>query len=181
VLSKVARAKLDAAGLDRVGVFASSGLDEYRIAALLDEGCPIDGFGVGTKLVVAEDAPALDMAYKLVEYAGRPTTKFSSGKLIYPGRKQVFRSVEDGTFVGDVLGQHNEQLGGEPLLKPVMKDGRRLSQGNPDLAAARDRAQKQIEGLRPQLRSREDVGWSYPVNVSRRVLTEVERLRRARR
>ena len=181
VLSKVARAKLDAAGLDRVGVFASSGLDEYRIAALLDEGCPIDGFGVGTKLVVAEDAPALDMAYKLVEYAGRPTTKFSSGKLIYPGRKQLFRSVEDGTFVGDVLGQHNEQLGGEPLLKPVMKNGRRLSPGNPDLAAARDRAQKQIEGLPPQLRSREDVDWSYPVNVSRRVLTEVERLRRARR
>jgi nicotinate phosphoribosyltransferase len=181
VLSKVARAKLDAAGLDRVAIFASSGLDEYRIAALLDGGCPIDGFGVGTKLVVAEDAPALDMAYKLVEYAGRPTTKFSSGKLIYPGRKQVFRSVEDGTFVGDVLGQHNEHLGGEPLLKPVMKDGRRLSQGNPDLAAARDRAQKQIEGLPPQLRSREDVDWSYPVNVSRRVLTEVERLRRARR
>ena len=115
-LSKAARAKLDAAGLHQVGIFASSGLDEYRITAPFNDDCPIDGFGVGTKLVVAEDAPALDMAYKLVEYDGAGRTKFSSGKVIYPGRKQVFRRVDDGVFVGDTLGKPGERVDGEPII-----------------------------------------------------------------
>lgn len=97
-LSKATRARLDTAGLEQVEIFASSGLDENRIAALLAARCPIDGFGVGTQLVVAQDAPALDMAYKLVAYDGSGRTKFSSGKVIYPGRKQVFRKLEHGVF-----------------------------------------------------------------------------------
>src|SRR5690606_8662072 len=59
-LSRGARARLDAAGLARVEVFASSNLDEHSIAALLERGAPIDGFGVGTRLAVSEDAPSLD-------------------------------------------------------------------------------------------------------------------------
>ncbi|MGZ4576651.1 MAG: nicotinate phosphoribosyltransferase, partial [Mycobacterium sp.] len=109
-LSKATRAKLDAAGLDHVEIVASSGLDEYRIAALMNEGCPIDAFAVGTKLVVAQDAPALDMAYKLVEYEGTGRTKFSSGKVIYPGRKQVVRRLDRGIFAGDTIGRFDEQL-----------------------------------------------------------------------
>ena len=179
-LSKAARAKLDAADLNQVGIFGSSGLDEYRIAALLDDDCPIDGFGVGTKLVVAEDAPALDMAYKLVEYGGLGRTKFSSGKVIYPGRKQVFRRVDDGVFVGDTLGKPNEQLAGEFLLVPVMQNGRRLPQADPGLEAARRWAGQQIGALPSQLRSLEDAGWSYPVDVSEGVASDLERLRRAR-
>ncbi len=178
-LSKAARAKLDAAGLHQVGIFASSGLDEYRITALLNDDCPIDGFGVGTKLVVAEDAPALDMAYKLVEYDGAARTKFSSGKVIYPGRKQVFRRVDDGVFVGDTLGKPGERVDGEPLLVPVMKNGRRLAQADPGLEAARGWARRQIDALPPQLRSLEDVGWAYPVDVSPGVANDLERLRRA--
>lgn len=178
-LSKAARAKLDAAGLHQVGIFASSGLDEYRITALLNDDCPIDGFGVGTKLVVAEDAPALDMAYKLVEYDGAGRTKFSSGKVIYPGRKQVFRRVDDGVFVGDTLGKPGERVDGEPLLVPVMKNGRRLAQADPGLEAARGWARRQIDALPPQLRSLEDVGWAYPVDVSPGVANDLERLRRA--
>jgi nicotinate phosphoribosyltransferase len=178
-LSKAARARLDAAGLNRVGIFASSGVDEYRVAALLNDGCPIDGFGVGTRLCVAEDAPALDMAYKLVEYAGVGRTKFSSGKTIYPGRKQVFRRLDHGVFAGDTLGQPNEKLTGEPLLVPIMEDGRRLSQYDAGLRAARDRARQQIDALPPQLRSLDDTGSSYPVVVSPRVASELERLRRA--
>jgi nicotinate phosphoribosyltransferase len=178
-LSKAARARLDAAGLTQVGIFASSGVDEYRVAALLDDGCPIDGFGVGTRLCVAEDAPALDMAYKLVEYAGIGRTKFSSGKTIYPGRKQVFRRLDHGTFAEDTLGQPNEKLTGEPLLVPVMKDGRRLAQFDGSLETARARARQQIEALPPHLRSLDDAGWSYPVVVSPGVAGELERLRRA--
>ena len=180
-LSKAARAKLDAAGLTDVGIFASSGLDEYRIAALLDDGCPIDGFGVGTKLVVAEDVPALDMAYKLVEYGGVGRTKLSSGKVIYPGRKQVFRRVDDGVFAGDTLGKPDEALGGEPLLVPVMRNGRRISGADPGLEAARGRARQQIDSLPPQLRALDDAGWSYPVDVSTGVAGDLEILRQAQR
>src|SRR5262245_33810377 len=67
-LSRETRRLLDAAGLQEIGIFASSGLDEYAIAALLNAGAPIDGFGIGTGMSVSEDAPALDMAYKLSEY-----------------------------------------------------------------------------------------------------------------
>ncbi|MGE5697700.1 MAG: nicotinate phosphoribosyltransferase [Candidatus Sericytochromatia bacterium] len=175
-LSKAARARLNAAGLNHVAIFASSGLDEHRIAALLDDGCPIDGFGVGTKLVVAEDAPALDMAYKLVEYAGIGRTKFSSGKLIYPGRKQVFRSIDNGTFAGDTIGQPNEQLAGAPLLMPVMEHGRRLADHIADLDAARGRARHQVKALPSQLRSLTNADQPYPVLVSPGVESELERL-----
>ena len=176
-LSKAARAKLDAAGLNQVKIFVSSGLDEYRIAALIDEGCPIDAFAVGTKLVVAQDAPALDMAYKLVEYEGTGRTKFSSGKVIYPGRKQVVRRLDHGVFAGDTIGKPDEELDGEPLLVPVMKNGRRLPQHDPGLQAARNWARQQIDRLPPYLRSLEGSGWSYPVEVSPQIARELERLR----
>ncbi len=178
-LSKAARAKLDAAGLNQVEIFASSGLDEYRIAALMDDGCPIDAFAVGTKLAVAQDAPALDMAYKLVEYEGTGRTKFSSGKVIYPGRKQVVRRLDHGVFAGDTIGQPDEELDGEPLLVPVMKHGRRLPQYDHGLPASRSWARQQVDHLPPQLRSLEATDWSYPVVVSPRIAQELERLRRA--
>ena len=176
-LSKAARAKLDAAGLNHIGIFASSGLDEYQIAALIDQGCPIDSFAVGTKLVVAQDAPALDMAYKLVEYEGTGRTKFSSGKVIYPGRKQVVRRLDHGVFAGDTIGQPDEHLDGQPLLVPVMKSGRRLPEYDPGLQASRSWARQQVDHLPPQLRSLEGAGWSYPVDVSPGIASELERLR----
>ncbi|MGZ4513675.1 MAG: nicotinate phosphoribosyltransferase [Mycobacterium sp.] len=179
-LSKATRAKLDAAGLDHVEIVASSGLDEYRIAALMNEGCPIDAFAVGTKLVVAQDAPALDMAYKLVEYEGTGRTKFSSGKVIYPGRKQVVRRLDRGIFAGDTIGRFDEQLDGEPLLVPVMKNGRRLPRHDADLSVSRNWARQQVDRLPPQLRSLEAGGWSYPVDVSPGIARELEKLRRAR-
>ena len=82
---------LDDAGFSDIKIMASGGLDEYRIAALLQAGAPIDGFGVGTAIGAANDAPALELAYKLTEYAGEPKMKNSSGKTSWPGAKQVFR------------------------------------------------------------------------------------------
>jgi nicotinate phosphoribosyltransferase len=180
-LSKAARARLDAAGLNQVGIFASSGLDEYRIAALIDDGCPIDGFAVGTKLVVAQDAPALDMAYKLVEYDGAGRTKLSSGKVIYPGRKQVVRRRVHGVFAGDTIGKPHEPLEGEPLLVQVMKNGNRVSSRDADLHTARRFARQQLDALPPQLRSLGDGGFTYPVDVSRDVVADLQRLDRIHR
>jgi nicotinate phosphoribosyltransferase len=120
-LSRGARAILDEAGLPRVRIFASGGLDELELHRLVVAGAPIDAFGVGTRVGVSADAPTLDSAYKLVEYDGRPMIKLSSQKATAPGRKQVFRGPD-----GDTIGLREESLPGhEPLLVPVMKGGER--------------------------------------------------------
>ena len=46
-LSREVRGVLDDAGLPECEIVASGNLDEHAIAALLDAGAPIDGFGVG--------------------------------------------------------------------------------------------------------------------------------------
>jgi nicotinate phosphoribosyltransferase len=86
-LAGQARRKLDAAGLDRVRIVVSGGLDEEKIQALVRAGAPIDGFGVGTEMGSVADAPSLDFAYKLTEYQGRPRLKTSPGKPLYPGAR----------------------------------------------------------------------------------------------
>ena len=176
-LSMRARAMLDAAGLQRVRILASSGLDEHAIEALLAAASPIDAFGVGTQLAVSQDAPTLDLAYKLVEYAGSGRTKLSADKIILPGRKQVFRTIEHGTFASDTIARADETLPGEPLLELVMKNGRRLPAGQRGLASARTHARTQIAALPAALRSL-DPATPYPVHVSPSVLDELETLRR---
>ena len=92
-LSRRVRAILDQGGLAGVTIFASGGLDEDAIAALVAAGAPIDGYGVGTSLTTSSDVPALDCAYKLQEYRGTPRRKQSEGKQTWPGRKQVWRTL----------------------------------------------------------------------------------------
>jgi nicotinate phosphoribosyltransferase len=70
--ARAVRGILDDGGLPDVQIIASGGLDEAQLAALVASGAPIDGFGVGTRLDVSSDAPYLDCAYKLQQYAGRP-------------------------------------------------------------------------------------------------------------
>ncbi|MHC5005416.1 MAG: nicotinate phosphoribosyltransferase, partial [Planctomycetota bacterium] len=167
-LAKAARRRLDAAGLTSVRIFASSGLDEHRIAALLDAGAPIDGFGVGTRMAVMEDAPAVDMAYKLVAYAGQPRLKLSADKAIHPGTKQVYRTVADGRVRGDVICGLEEPATGQPLLQPVMRGGRRLPAACLGLEAIRSYAMAQLEQLPDDLRriDHDAGGVPYPVRFS---------------
>jgi nicotinate phosphoribosyltransferase len=121
-LARLARERLDGAGLPDVAVFASGGLDEYEIARLLAAGAPIDGFGVGTNFATSADAPTLESVYKLVAAGGRPMAKRSTGKATLPGAKQVWRRPG---FGGDVLGLWDEPgpaPGAEPLLEEVDAD-----------------------------------------------------------
>ena len=100
-LSKSVRRILDDGGLADVSIFASGGLDEDYISEIVQAGAPIDGFGVGTSLTTSSDAPALDCAYKLQEYAGLARRKRSLGKATWPGRKQVWRRYgSDGRMAG---------------------------------------------------------------------------------
>ena len=165
-LARDTRHLLDAAGLQHVGIFASSGLDEWEIAKLLDAGMPIDGFGVGTGMSVSDDAPALDIAYKLSEYAGEGRTKLSRHKSILPGRKQVFRQEKEGKAVGDVIARAGERLLGRALLRSVMRGGRRTSETAEDLESIRRHAKEEIARLPAHVTSLAPADPTYPVRTS---------------
>lgn len=124
-LSRHVRRILDSAGLGYVRIYASGGLDENEVGALVAAGAPIDAFGVGTKFGVSGDAPWLDIAYKMVEFDGRPVLKLSPGKRSLPGRKQVFRQLgDDGRMLRDVLAARDDAgQAGQPLLVEVMRSG----------------------------------------------------------
>jgi nicotinate phosphoribosyltransferase len=169
------RRMLDEAGLRHVEIFASSGLDEYKIQRLVEAGAPIDAFGVGTKLAVMADAPELDMAYKLVEYAGKGRLKLSTKKVLHPGRKQVFRQIENGRMVRDTIGRFDEQLPGEPMLVPLIQRGEpavRL-----DLTESRLRLQREMASLPEVLRGLEPAPAPYPVAISERLQADFTVLR----
>ncbi|MGH9346331.1 MAG: nicotinate phosphoribosyltransferase [Vicinamibacterales bacterium] len=176
-----ARRILDGAGLQAVEIFASGGLDEDEIARLVAAGAPINGFGVGTDMGVSRDVPALDIAYKLVEYAGRGRLKLSSGKAVLPGRKQVFRVERDGIADHDVLGRYDESSAGRPLLQLVMKDGVRLPGGRVSLDEARARARSELERLPARVRSIQPARPPYDVALSQELAAERDQLQRQHR
>lgn len=156
---------LDAGGLRGVTIFASGNLDEFKLHDLISSGAPIDGFGIGSRLDVSADAPYLDCAYKLQEYAGRPRRKRSEGKSTWPGRKQVYRSFnDDGRMCRDVVTLGNDSQSAEPLIQPAMVDGQRLH--SVSLSELRGRTTAQVEQLPDELRQL-SAGGSYPVDISK--------------
>ena len=171
---------LDRGGLHDAIIFASGGLDEDHLLALEREQAPIDGYGIGTSLVTSSDAPALDCAYKLQEYAGVARRKLSEGKATWPGRKQVWRRYgPDGTMAADTLTTEGDPQTGRPLLVPAMRGGRRVID-LPTLEAARTHAARELATLPAALRRLEPA--VYPVDVApalRRLAEECDRRRRA--
>jgi nicotinate phosphoribosyltransferase len=178
-LSTRARRLLDDAGLRAVRIFASSGLDEDELARLVSANAPIDGFGVGSKMGVSSDAPNLDIAYKLVYYAGRGRMKLSTGKTLLPGRKQIFRVERDGLAQYDVLARHDEPAAGRALLQCVMKDGTRTAEGRATLDGARARAKAELDRLAPRLRAIQPASPPYKVEVSETLTRDLETARAA--
>jgi nicotinate phosphoribosyltransferase len=164
-LARRVRSILDAGGLADTTIFASGGLDEDAVEAMLSAGAPIDGFGVGTSLTTSADVPSLDCAYKLQEYAGLPRRKHSLHKATWPGRKQVWRQYgRDGHMAGDIIGLETDLHPGEPLLRLVMQNGRRVDAA-PTLAGIRAHAAAELARLPESLRSL-GAGPPYPVQVA---------------
>jgi len=156
---------LDEGGLRHVTIFASGNLDEFTVRDLVAAGAPIDGFGIGTRLDTSADAPYLDCAYKMQEFAGRARRKRSEGKATWPGRKQVYRRYDDaGRMREDVLTLEDDRQEGEALIRPAMRAGRRLAPPTP-LAAARAAAAAGLARLPEGLRQLE-AGSPYPVRIA---------------
>jgi nicotinate phosphoribosyltransferase len=154
---------LDEGGLQSVKIVASGGLDENALLVLSRAGAPIDSYGVGTSLTTSSDAPALDCAYKLQEYAGIARRKRSEGKATWPGRKQVWRWYDEGgRLARDLVSLAVERYEGEPLLRPAMRGGRRLAD-LPDLTASRAYAKNQLARLPEPLARLEH--YHYPVDI----------------
>lgn len=165
-LSKAVRVILDQAGLHDVQIVASGSFDEYSIDAAVRGGACIDAFGVGTKMGVAADMPYLDMAYKLVQYDGRPVMKLSTGKVTLVDQKQVWRRTVDGYYSEDLIALRHEPALPEavPLLQEVMRAGRVVPPA-PDLATARQRYAADRRRLAEPYRRLEG-GAVYPVRIS---------------
>ena len=139
---------LDDSGLSNVKIVGSGGLDEYDLAEFADAQIPYDSYGVGTKMGTSSDAPWTDMAYKLVEYAGKPVLKRSPGKVSWPGAKQIFRQRNSrGQLDKDMVGLRGQNITGtEALLTNVMKSGKIVAP-LPTLAQSRSRLSGEVSHL----------------------------------
>jgi nicotinate phosphoribosyltransferase len=184
-LSRSVRRILDDGGLRETRIFASGDLDEWRIAALVAAGAPVDAFGVGTRLATSFDQPALGGVYKLVElivdHEPHGKVKTSTAKATFPGRKQVWRrSDRRGEYVEDVIALADEAgtVNAEPLLVRVMADGRPLTPP-PALANVRARCLQLVDRLPPALRALDSAA-AFPVRVSNRLANEQQKLVAAR-
>lgn len=172
------RKTLDAHGAGDIGIMVSASLDEYAIAGMEAENTPIDTYCVGTRLAVSEDAPSLDCAYKLHQYAGRLCRKSSQWKETWPGERQVYRQYDPQGFIArDILCCATEVHPGTALLSRVMSGGRRHAH-SPPLAEARQYCSEQLASLPVTLRTLQHAAYS-PVKVSDQqhaLVADLERL-----
>jgi len=156
----------DEAGLKSVKIIGSGGLDEFDLADFTVADVPYDSYGVGTKMGVSADAPWFDIAYKLVEYDERPVLKLSTGKVSWPGKKQVFRMRDErGQLQKDVIALREENIpGADPLLQKVMATGE-VAVRYPTLEEIRDNFMGEFKRLSDPIKAIWNPA-SYPVEIS---------------
>lgn len=137
--------------LPDAAIFASGDIDEAEILRLKALGAPIDGYGIGTKLVTG--AP-VNGVYKLVEIDNIPVSKKSSGKQSIAGRKQIWRSFENGMIIDDRLAHISEvpQSHKQPLLELILHNGELLKSLD-DLEAIAQRTRNSVKSLPQAVRS----------------------------
>lgn len=147
-LSKQVKKIFQESNFGHIKIVVSGGVEERSIQRWLSRGAPIDVFGVGTKVLTSSDAPYLDMAYKLVEYEGRPKVKKSPGKKTFPYKRQVLRHYEGGYMTYDEVLPYRE--GG--MVELVCKDGE-LVKPLPKVQDIRETFMEDLSRLPPELKS----------------------------
>lgn len=121
-LTKCARKMLDNAGLKSAKICVSNSLDENLITDLLNQGAPIDSFGVGENMITAKSNPVFGGVYKLVamqkERYIQPRIKISDNieKITNPGFKDIVRLYDqNGKIITDLLTLFEEPLPTAPI------------------------------------------------------------------
>lgn len=150
--ARFARRLFDSLGLSFMKIFASGGLDEYRIAELVATVPEIDGFGIGTRFAVSREAPDLDIVYKLARFGQRDVFKTSPGKVTRPGRKSIARVTHGGRYSKDIVGPL--RTCGPDLLAPFTRPER--------MEVIQKRLQNELTKLPDDVRRLERPG-VYPV------------------
>ena len=154
VVARQVRAQLDSLGAAKTRIVLTGDLDEYSIAALA--ATPVDGYGVGTSLVIGSGAPTAALVYKLVarsDDAGesgplRPVAKRSVGKPGRGGRKWAVRRRDDsGTAMAElVTTAPPEPDDGDRVLQRQLVRGGQIV-GREPLATARARHRDAVAEL----------------------------------
>ncbi len=127
-----ARALLDSLGATSTRIVATSDLDEFVITALAD--APIDGYGVGTRVVTGSGHPTASLVYKLVAVADEPgpdaplraVSKKSKDKISLGGRKVAWRAYDDAGVLrreAFTAGDERPPPGTRLVQVPVMRAG----------------------------------------------------------
>ncbi|OZH51461.1 nicotinate phosphoribosyltransferase [Hydrocoleum sp. CS-953] len=147
--------------LPEVTIFASGDIDEWEIARLQRENACIDGYGIGTKLVTGVPVNGV---YKLVEIDDIPVMKNATGKVSYPGIKQIYRYLENSQLKQDYLGLMDEDVLNQTefqtddfikLMTQVVQNGEIL-QKSENLEAIAKRTAISVATLPPEIRSLEN-------------------------
>jgi len=172
--SKRVRRILDENGYENAIIVASGDLNEYKIKDLIEKKAPIDSFGVGTQMVTSEDAPSLGGIYKMVEIEkdgkAQFKAKFSEDKATYPGKKQVYRIVdEEGNYVKDVIGLNGDQIPEKhiTLLQGIIKNGQLVYEW-PELKTIQDNFLENLKRL-DQKYNRFEKTEVYPIRYSENI------------
>jgi len=178
------------AGIPNISIVLSNELDEFTINSIVHQIIERGNndkkekklcketisrltYGVGTKLITGGHQSALGGVYKLVALDREPRIKVSENvtKTINPGVKKVWRIMDDGKFLVDVIGldEEKEPSSGDRIHHPIehmkkyqlpediiveslhyeiMKDGRVLADENPSSwKAAQAFCKKQLRCL----------------------------------
>ena len=126
-----ARKLLDELGATSTRIVVTGDMDEYTIEELVSSGAPIDGFGVGTRLVTGSGHPTTGFVYKLVAIEDddgtmRPVAKRSTGKVNVGGAKTAFRQLDgDGFAIAErfTTTTNRDAIDGRPLQVDLVVDG----------------------------------------------------------
>lgn len=176
-----ARKELDKAGLKDVKIMISSGLNEWKVEKLIAQKTPFDICLVATEVATSYDDPKLEVVYKMaqIDKGGviRQTMKLSPEKKSLPGCKQVYRVIEKGKMKKDIIGLQNENVRGEELLIPVIKNGE-LVYNLPKLSEIRDYTALQVKQLPERLKRLETQEPGYKVEISpglKKLTTETQK------
>ena len=157
-------------------ICVSNSLDEYIIKDLLEQGAPIDSFGVGENLITSKSCPVFGGVYKLVatENNGEiiPKIKISENveKITNPSYKKVYRFYDKKTLMAlaDLVALASEEIPKDEItifdekepwkqttLKnyfvkelqvPIYKDGVQIYK-EPTIEEVRDKVKSELNSL----------------------------------